>query len=336
MPGCRIAFSACTPNLPRRAADRSATSATSTTSSSSARTPARLSCWTPTALPPASREPPAVVLAGTGHLAFVDPDFEELNTPALVPSYATGSPYTREHLFACLKAAARPGLRGAIVEFGAFKGGTTAWLARVAAHLGLDGCRVIGLDSWAGFPPRRSVLDLYEHPRCVFTDLDAVRAYVEPFGVELIAGDITDTYRAARWRTAAAGLLRHRQLQPGAGSARAMRRPARDRRAASSSTTSPRIARLHRHAWRADGRLRGPRPRRLSAPSRHRRVHQARLSRHGAQSARLEVDRARDRGPAAPSRRAAVYSAATPQIRAESSAPIRGQCGRGPPGATPA
>jgi O-methyltransferase len=139
--------------------------------------------------------PPDVVLAGVGHLAFADPDFEELNAPALVPSYATGSRYTREHLFACLKAAATAGLRGAIVEFGAFKGGTTAWLARTAAHLGLDGCQVIGLDSWSGFPRRRSVLDLYEHPRCVFTDLDAVRAYVEPFGVELIAGDIADTYR---------------------------------------------------------------------------------------------------------------------------------------------
>lgn len=139
--------------------------------------------------------PPDAVLAGTGHLAFTDPDFEELNAPALVPSYANGSPYTREHLFACLKSAAAAGLCGAIIEFGAFKGGTTAWLARAAAHLGLDSCRIIGLDSWAGFPPRRSVLDLYQHPRCVFTDLAAVRAYVEPFGVELIAGDIADTYR---------------------------------------------------------------------------------------------------------------------------------------------
>jgi O-methyltransferase len=139
--------------------------------------------------------PPDAVLAGTAHLAFADPDFDELNAPALVPSYANGSPYTREHLFGCLRAAARAGLRGAIVEFGAFKGGTTAWLARVAAHLGLEGCRIIGFDSWAGFPQRRSVLDLYEHPRCVFTDLGAVRAYVEPLGVELIAGDIADTYR---------------------------------------------------------------------------------------------------------------------------------------------
>lgn len=144
--------------------------------------------------------PPAVVLAGTAHLDYHDPDFELLNAPALVPSYATGSPHTREHLFQCLQAAAAHGLQGAIVEFGAFKGGTTAWLARVAAHLGLTESPVIGFDSWQGFPPRRSVLDLYEHPRCVFTDLDAVRAYTAPFGVELVAGDITDTYRQLEGR----------------------------------------------------------------------------------------------------------------------------------------
>lgn len=139
--------------------------------------------------------PPDVVIAGTAHLAYKDADFARLNAPALVPSYATGSPHTREHLYQCLQAAAANGLQGAIVEFGAFKGGTIAWLARVAADLGLGDCRVIGLDSWEGFPPRRSVLDLYEHPRCVFTDLDAVRAYTEPLGVELIAGDITDSYK---------------------------------------------------------------------------------------------------------------------------------------------
>jgi O-methyltransferase len=144
--------------------------------------------------------PPAVVLAGTAHLDYRDPDFELLNAPALVPSYATGSPHTREHLFQCLQAAAAHDLRGAIVEFGAFKGGTTAWLARVAAHLGLIDSPVIGFDSWAGFPPRRSVLDLYEHPRCVFTDLDAVRTYTEQFGVQLVPGDITETYRQLEGR----------------------------------------------------------------------------------------------------------------------------------------
>lgn len=137
---------------------------------------------------------PAVALAGTAHLQYRDSQFAEIDAPALVPSYATGSPNTKIHLFQCLKAAAANDLRGAIVEFGAFKGGTTAWLARAAQRLGLKDCPVIGLDSWTGFPARRSVLDLYEHPRCVFSDFDAVRAYTEPFGIELIAGDISETY----------------------------------------------------------------------------------------------------------------------------------------------
>lgn len=137
-------------------------------------------------------ETPEVVIAGTAHLDFVDEIFAELDEPALVPSYATGYAHTRVHLYQCLRAAAANGLEGAIVEFGAFKGGTTAWLARTARRLGLQS-KVIAFDSWAGFPRRRSTLDMYEHPRCVFTDVDAVRAYLQPLGVELVEGDITDT-----------------------------------------------------------------------------------------------------------------------------------------------
>jgi O-methyltransferase len=135
---------------------------------------------------------PHVIIAGTGHLAFNDVRYDALDAPALVRSYANGYRWTRVHIYQCLAAAAANGLSGAIVEFGAFKGGTTAWLARVAAHFGLSG-PVIGFDSWSGFPPRRSLLDLYEHPRCVFSDFAAVRAYVEPLGIELVPGDITDT-----------------------------------------------------------------------------------------------------------------------------------------------
>lgn len=135
---------------------------------------------------------PQIVIGGSGHFDFNDEMFEELNAPALVPSYATGHPHTKVHLFQCLRAASIAGLTGAIVEFGAFKGGTTAWLARVSKRLGLAG-PIIGFDSWSGFPPRRSVRDLYVHDRCVFTDVDAVRKYVEPFEVELVVGDISNT-----------------------------------------------------------------------------------------------------------------------------------------------
>lgn len=135
---------------------------------------------------------PAVVIAGTSHLEYQDPVYAELDAPMLVPSYATGYPLTRVHMFQCLQAAAANEISGAIVEFGCFKGGTTAWLARCARRLGLDST-VIGFDSFEGFPPPRSVFDLYEHPRCVFRGEQQVRDYLEPLGVEVISGDIAAT-----------------------------------------------------------------------------------------------------------------------------------------------
>jgi O-methyltransferase len=142
----------------------------------------------------AQRPLPRVVLAGIAHQRRpADPRFDDLEAPALVPSYATGHPHTRAHLFDCLREAAAHDRRGAVVEFGAFKGGTSVWLAKAVRLLGLQDSPVIAFDAWDGFPDRRSLLDLYEHPRCVFRDLDAVRRYTESYGIELVAGDIYET-----------------------------------------------------------------------------------------------------------------------------------------------
>ena len=67
------------------------------------------------------------------------------------------------------------------------------WLAEAVRRLDLRGTPVIAFDAWDGFPPRRSLLDLYEHSRCVFRDLEAVRRYTEPYGIELVPGDIFET-----------------------------------------------------------------------------------------------------------------------------------------------
>jgi O-methyltransferase len=136
---------------------------------------------------------PRVVLDGLKHQEIADGLFEELEAPMLVPSYATGHPHTRAHLYDCLRAAAAHGRQGAVVELGAFKCGTSVWLAKAVKALALKRTKVIAFDAWDGFPPRRSLLDLYEHPRCVFHDLEAVRAYTEPYGIELVVGDIFET-----------------------------------------------------------------------------------------------------------------------------------------------
>jgi len=137
---------------------------------------------------------PEVVLAGTGHFDFRDPLFTSLTEKKLVRSTATGSPHTLTHLYQCLRNAAKVGAEGAIAEFGMYKGGTTVMLAKMAKALGLDS-RVIGFDAFTGFPPRRSLLDLYSDPVCEFTNLEEVRRYCEPYGIEIVAGDISETYR---------------------------------------------------------------------------------------------------------------------------------------------
>jgi hypothetical protein len=141
---------------------------------------------------------PKVIVAGDGHLAFRDPVYNRERALLLVPSLANGYPHSLPHLYQCLVNASRLGLCGVVAEFGMYKGGTTMFLSRVIERLGEE-WPVIGFDTFCGFPPRRSPLDMYDHPDCVFTDLEAVRRYVAGRNVEIVAGDIVAT--AARLAT---------------------------------------------------------------------------------------------------------------------------------------
>ncbi|HEY6310402.1 MAG TPA: class I SAM-dependent methyltransferase [Streptosporangiaceae bacterium] len=135
---------------------------------------------------------PRVIVAGYGHLRFRDAVFDQEQAQLLVPSLANGYPNSLVHLYQCLANAARLGLRGVVAEFGMFKGGTTMLLSQVIERLGAS-WPVIGFDTFGGFPSRRSPLDMYDHPGCVFTDLAAVERYLDGRDIEIIAGDITDT-----------------------------------------------------------------------------------------------------------------------------------------------
>lgn len=135
---------------------------------------------------------PKVVVAGYGHFAFHDRLLAEEVSQLLVPSFANGYPHTLTHIYQCLCNAARLGLTGVVAEFGMFKGGTTMLISRLIERLGMS-WHMIGFDTFDGFPPRRSPLDMYDHPGCVFSDLPAVRRYLEGRDVEIIAGDIVQT-----------------------------------------------------------------------------------------------------------------------------------------------
>lgn len=133
-----------------------------------------------------------ILIGGYGHFAFQDETFHRIVRDALVPSLANGYPNCLVHLYQCLRNAARLHLKGVVAEFGMFRGGTTMLLSRFAEELGAD-WKVIGFDTFDGFPPPRSLLDMYAHPDCVFLDESAVRRYLAGRNVEIIAGDVVNT-----------------------------------------------------------------------------------------------------------------------------------------------
>lgn len=133
-----------------------------------------------------------VRFGGYGHFQFRDEVFSRTTAGAFVPSLANGYPHTLPHLYQVMVNAARLDLRGVIVEFGMFKGGTTYLLSRFAEALGKD-WPMLGFDTFQGFPPRRSALDMYDHPDCVFTDERAVRGFLSHRKVEVVAGDVCTT-----------------------------------------------------------------------------------------------------------------------------------------------
>ncbi len=143
------------------------------------------------AVPYLSAEP-KVLIGGFGHFQFRDAIFAEETAKALNPSLANGYPNSLVHIYQCLANAARLNLEGIVVEFGMFKGGTTMLMSRFIERLGKS-WRVVGFDTYAGFPPRRSPLDMYAHPDCICLDEAGVRRNFEGRDVEIIVGDIPET-----------------------------------------------------------------------------------------------------------------------------------------------
>lgn len=136
---------------------------------------------------------PRVVIAGIDHMSFHDAAFTELHNSLLVSSRAAGYPLMAAHLYQAFYAIAKQGLQGDVAEFGVYKGGTTVLLAKTMRHFGLTG-RIHAFDTFDGFPPARSLLDLYGDQHDAFSDFGAVRDYCNQFDVELIRGNICDTY----------------------------------------------------------------------------------------------------------------------------------------------
>lgn len=133
-----------------------------------------------------------ILLGGFQHFRFRDKLFERETSNTFVPSFANGYPNSLIHIYQCLKNAARLNLQGVVAEFGMFKGGTTMLMSRFIETLGRD-WKVYGFDTFSGFPPPRSPLDMYAHPDCVYLDLATVRRFFQDRNVEVVPGDVVET-----------------------------------------------------------------------------------------------------------------------------------------------
>jgi O-methyltransferase len=135
---------------------------------------------------------PRLIVAGYAHYSFRDALFDQIRAHLTAPSLANGYPNSLIHIYQCLRNGARLRLSGAVVELGTFKGGTTLFIAQVIEQLGMR-WPVLTFDSFSGFPPRRTPLDMYDEPECVFTDIEAVRSLFAGRDIQIVTGDITQT-----------------------------------------------------------------------------------------------------------------------------------------------
>jgi O-methyltransferase len=133
-----------------------------------------------------------ILIGGYEHLEFSDAIFDKVRRDVLVPSLANGYQHCLVHIYQCLQNAYRRGLEGVVAEFGMFKGGTTMLISRFIEEIGAN-WKVYGFDTFNGFPARRSALDIYDHPDCVFLDGDLVRAMFAGRNVEIVEGDVVET-----------------------------------------------------------------------------------------------------------------------------------------------
>jgi O-methyltransferase len=144
-------------------------------------------------LHPSSR----ILIAGYAHYNFQNPIFDEEVRENPLPSLANGYENSLIHIFQCLQNAARLNLNGIVAEFGMYKGGTTFLISQFVRRLGAA-WKVYAFDSFAGFPMRRSALDMYSDSGCITLRETTVRGMLADAKLEIISGDIVDKAETIR------------------------------------------------------------------------------------------------------------------------------------------
>lgn len=140
---------------------------------------------------------PDVIMSGNENYAFDDLIYYQLVKSCPIKSKAGGYPNMLIHLYQGLKYVVQNNLIGDVVEFGTYQGGTTVFIAKVLQHYECQK-KIYSFDTFSGFPPPRSVLDVFKDSNFEFSDFETVSTYCSKYNIELVRGDIFETIKKLR------------------------------------------------------------------------------------------------------------------------------------------
>ncbi len=127
-------------------------------------------------------------------VALVEFSKADSRLPLVIVAGTFGYPNMLIHIYQSIRYLISNKIEGAVAEFGVYQGGTSAFIAKTLRTFG-SSCRIYGFDTFAGFPERKNVLDLFRERKYEFAEYETIRNYLEPLGVELIRGDISNTFK---------------------------------------------------------------------------------------------------------------------------------------------
>ena len=138
---------------------------------------------------------PHVVIAGNAHHGSDDRLIRSAEARCEVPSHAVGYGGVKRHIYDALRFLVARHSSGVIAELGTFRGGTLLLVKELMLSLGYTGPTLVGFDTFSGFPPRRSLLDLFYMERFCDNDVTATQKRLSRNGIEIVQGDIVETKR---------------------------------------------------------------------------------------------------------------------------------------------
>lgn len=145
---------------------------------------------------------PEVIAAGVAHQERHMELIDQIERANAVMSHARGYEFVKAHLCDIAEHVSRRFQDGTVVEMGTFRGGTLLLLDGFFREIGAPAFELLAFDTFAGFGPRRHLLDLFRMDRFEDRDVASIERRLIARGVGLVQGDIADT----------AALLRDRDL----------------------------------------------------------------------------------------------------------------------------